>query len=72
MRLERERAVRLAPELPDAANPGRLVFDFAEPPESSWTADPPRATGGTWKRYAGDLYLTLSGAVVVSRWAFAS
>ena len=60
--------VRLSPELPDAANPGRLVFDFADPPETSWTADPPRPADGPWKRYAGDLYLTLSGAASDSLW----
>ena len=55
-------SVRLLPELPDVANRGRLVFDFGELPETSWTADPPRPTGGPWKRFAGDLYLTFSGA----------
>ena len=54
-------AVRLRPELPDVANRGRLVFDFGELPETSWTAATPRAPDGLWKRFAGDLYLPFSG-----------
>jgi N-acetylmuramoyl-L-alanine amidase len=53
--------VRLVPELPDVSNAGRLVFDFGELPETHWTAAPPPATAGPWRRYAGDLYLTYSG-----------
>ncbi|HJU86698.1 MAG TPA: N-acetylmuramoyl-L-alanine amidase [Gemmatimonadota bacterium] len=56
-----EASVRLVPELPDVTNAGRLVFDFGELPETHWTAVPPPATGGPWKRYAGDLYLPYSG-----------
>lgn len=55
-------SVRLLPELPDVSNAGRLVFDFGELPETHWTAEPPPASGGPWKRFAGDLYLTYSGA----------
>ena len=54
--------VELMPELPDAANAGRLVFDFEDPPETSWTADPPLPASGSWRRYAGDLFLTYSGS----------
>ena len=50
------------PELPDAANAGRLVFDFEDPPETSWTADPPLQSSGSWRRFAGDLFLTYSGS----------
>ena len=52
--------VELMPDLPDDANPGRLVFDFEDPPETSWTADPPPPARGDWKRFAGDLFLTYS------------
>lgn len=61
-------SVPLWPRLPDASNAGRLVFDAAEPPETSWTAAPPRPSAGTWQRFAGDLYLTLSGATSDSLW----
>lgn len=54
--------LRLLPENPDERNPGRLVFDVEEPPERAWTAAPPAASDGGWRRFAGDLYLTLSGA----------
>jgi N-acetylmuramoyl-L-alanine amidase len=54
-------SVRLVPELPDVSNAGRLVFDFGELPETHWTAASPPATGGPWKRFAGDLYLPYSG-----------
>jgi N-acetylmuramoyl-L-alanine amidase len=63
-----ESRVRLRPELPDLANRGRLVFDFEDPPETSWTADPPPPAPGTWKRFAGDLYLRYSGAAGDSLW----
>ena len=63
-----ESRVRLLPELPDLANPGRLVFDFEDPPETSWTADPPPPAPGSWKRFAGDLYLSYSGVVGDSLW----
>jgi N-acetylmuramoyl-L-alanine amidase len=55
-------SVRLVPELPDVSNAGRLVFDFGELPETHWTSESPPATGGPWRRFAGDLYLTYSGA----------
>ena len=54
-------SVLLLPELPDVSNAGRLVFDFGELPETHWTAEPPEAPDGPWKRFAGDLYLTYSG-----------
>ncbi|HJR54715.1 MAG TPA: N-acetylmuramoyl-L-alanine amidase [Gemmatimonadota bacterium] len=54
-------SVRLVPELPDVSNAGRLVFDFGELPETHWTAAPPPAGGGPWRRFAGDLYLPYSG-----------
>ncbi|HEY7471492.1 MAG TPA: N-acetylmuramoyl-L-alanine amidase [Gemmatimonadota bacterium] len=63
-----ERAIELTPELPDAANAGRLVFDFEDPPESTWTADPAPPANGSWKRFAGDLYLTYSGSPGDSLW----
>jgi N-acetylmuramoyl-L-alanine amidase len=56
-----ESSVRLQPELPDVSNAGRLVFDLGELPETHWTAAPPPASGGPWRRYAGDLYLPYSG-----------
>lgn len=55
-------SVRLLPEPPDVSNAGRNVFDFGELPETHWTADPVRPPGGPWKRFAGDLYLSFSGA----------
>ena len=55
-------SVKLLPELPDDSNAGRLVFDFVELPETHWTVDPVRAPIGPWKRFAGDLYLSFSGA----------
>ena len=38
------------------------MFDFADPPETAWTTEPARASRGDWTRFAGDLFLTLSGA----------
>ena len=60
--------LRLLPELPDARNPGRLVFDAGEVAESAWTATPSEPADGGWRRFAGDLYLTLSGALGDSLW----
>jgi N-acetylmuramoyl-L-alanine amidase len=60
--------VRLLPEFPDLANRGRLVFDFEDPPETAWTSDPPVPVPGSWKRFAGDVYLSFSGAAGDSLW----